>query len=316
MTPTLRDWAELVRLPAAVTVPGDALVGLAAAGGPVRARSALLPLASVSMYWAGMALNDWADRDLDAVERPERPVPSGRISPAQALGAAAALTATSVGLAAVGAGRRGAGTAVALAVAVWGYDLVAKPRPWAPLAMSLTRALDVSLGATGARPETAGARTGLGLPPALLPALTAGLHTLAVTDLSRGEVHGAARGQGTRAGVTTALAAATVAPVLAGRVAGRSRRGQAPVARTALVAQALLAGAATAAHSVPVIRAQAEAGRTGTGPDARRATITGIKAFLPLQSALLSALGRPVTAVALVGAGTVVSRLLRGGPTT
>jgi hypothetical protein len=45
VSPTLRDWAELVRLPAAVTVPGDALVGLAAAGGPVRPRSALLPLA-------------------------------------------------------------------------------------------------------------------------------------------------------------------------------------------------------------------------------------------------------------------------------
>jgi len=28
-----------------------------------------------------MALNDYADRDLDAVERPERPIPSGRVSP-------------------------------------------------------------------------------------------------------------------------------------------------------------------------------------------------------------------------------------------
>ncbi|MDQ0577954.1 UbiA family prenyltransferase [Streptomyces rishiriensis] len=33
-----------------------------------------------------MALNDWADREEDAAaERPHRPLPSGRIAPAQAL---------------------------------------------------------------------------------------------------------------------------------------------------------------------------------------------------------------------------------------
>jgi 4-hydroxybenzoate polyprenyltransferase len=31
-----------------------------------------------------MAANDWADRKLDASERPERPIPSGRISPGTA----------------------------------------------------------------------------------------------------------------------------------------------------------------------------------------------------------------------------------------
>ncbi|MGJ7442614.1 SCO3242 family prenyltransferase [Aquipuribacter sp. MA13-6] len=310
MSATLRDWAELVRLPAAVTVPGDALVGLAAAGGPVRPRSALLPLASVSMYWAGMALNDWADRDLDAVERPERPVPSGRISPRQALGAAAALTAASVGLAAAASGRRGAGTAVVLAAAVWSYDLVAKPRAWAPVSMSLTRALDVALGATGAAAPAAAGRS---LPPALLPALTTGLHTLAVTDLSRGEVHGAPSAQASRAGATTVLAAAAVVPVLLGRLTSRTT---APARTGAVLLEVLVGAAALTAHTVPLLRAQARAGRTGTGPDARHATITGIKAFLPLQAALLSALGRPVQAVSLVGAGTLVSRLLRGGPTT
>ena len=39
------------------------------------------------LYWAGMAANDWADRELDAVERPERPIPSGRVAPRHALGA-------------------------------------------------------------------------------------------------------------------------------------------------------------------------------------------------------------------------------------
>ena len=34
---------------------------------------------------AGMALNDYADREIDAVERPGRPIPSGRVTPEFAL---------------------------------------------------------------------------------------------------------------------------------------------------------------------------------------------------------------------------------------
>lgn len=56
--------------------------------------------ASLCLYEAGMALNDWADRDEDAVDRPHRPIPSGRISPAAALGAAGVLTAAGLALAA------------------------------------------------------------------------------------------------------------------------------------------------------------------------------------------------------------------------
>ena len=63
----LADLAELVRAPAALSVPGDVLSGAAAAGalGP---RTPALAGASVLLYWAGMAANDWADRRLDAVD--------------------------------------------------------------------------------------------------------------------------------------------------------------------------------------------------------------------------------------------------------
>ena len=37
-------------------------------------------LASACLYSGGMALNDVADASRDAFERPERPIPSGRIS--------------------------------------------------------------------------------------------------------------------------------------------------------------------------------------------------------------------------------------------
>jgi len=86
--------AELVRLPAVLSVPGDVLVGAAASGQSRDVpRAAGLAAASSCLYLAGMALNDYADRDVDAVERPGRPIPSGRVTPGFALGLAAGLTA-------------------------------------------------------------------------------------------------------------------------------------------------------------------------------------------------------------------------------
>ena len=72
--PSPRVLAELVRTPAALTVPGDSLAGAAAAGWPFGSRTPALAASSVCLYWAGMALNDYADLALDAAERPERPI--------------------------------------------------------------------------------------------------------------------------------------------------------------------------------------------------------------------------------------------------
>jgi hypothetical protein len=151
----LADLTELVRAPAALSVPGDLVAGASAAGVLGLATGGLAG-ASVCLYWAGMAANDWADRDLDAVERPERPIPSGRVRPATALGLAAGLTAAGVALAAASGGRRSLVVAVPLAAAIWAYDLRAKNTAAGPAVMAACRALDVLLGATtpGARPAS------------------------------------------------------------------------------------------------------------------------------------------------------------------
>ncbi|MEI7058357.1 UbiA family prenyltransferase [Nocardioides sp. CCNWLW239] len=269
MTP--RAFAELVRLPAALTVPGDSLAGAAAAG-PLRARSAAMPAASVALYWAGMALNDWADRDLDAVERPERPIPSGRVSPRQALGVAAGLTAAGVGLAALAGGRPAAVTAAALAGAVWAYDTVLKDTPAGPFAMAATRGLDVLLGASAA------GRTRAGVVPASLLAA----HTAGVTLLSRGEVHG------TRP--VTAVLAGGVTVATAAAAAGHGRAAL-PVALAATYARSVGSAQLAAASS----------------PDAgtvRRATGAGIRGMIPLQAALV-ARRSPLVAMALLAAGPI-----------
>ncbi|MGW7712671.1 UbiA family prenyltransferase, partial [Streptomyces sp. NPDC054771] len=106
---TARAWAELLRVSALFTVPGDALAGAAASGRRPDRGTVLAVGASLCLYEAGMALNDWADRDEDAIDRPHRPIPSGRIAPGAALAAAGALTAAGGGVAGGGGRRAGAG---------------------------------------------------------------------------------------------------------------------------------------------------------------------------------------------------------------
>ncbi|MER7561806.1 SCO3242 family prenyltransferase [Streptomyces sp. NPDC097941] len=158
-TSRARAWAELLRLPALFTVPGDALAGAAAASARPTSRTLLAIASSVCLYEAGMALNDWADRDVDAVERPHRPLPSGRIHPTAALSAACALTGAGLTLAAC-AGRPALTVAVPLAATVWAYDLALKNTPAGPFAMAAARGLDLLLGAAAtAGADAAGRRS-------------------------------------------------------------------------------------------------------------------------------------------------------------
>ncbi|MCX5104620.1 SCO3242 family prenyltransferase [Streptomyces sp. NBC_00439] len=219
---TARAWAELLRVSALFTVPGDALAGAAASGRRPNGSTALAVGASLCLYEAGMALNDWADRAEDAVDRPHRPIPSGRIAPGAALAAAGALTAAGLGLAAR-AGRPALAVATGLAATVWAYDLRLKHTPAGPAAMAAARGLDLLLGATatGAAVRTTG--PGAGPDPAargsVLGALPAagllGAHTYAVTAVSRHEAHG---------GSTTAPLAALAAVTALGAAALHTRR--------------------------------------------------------------------------------------------
>ncbi|WP_411075633.1 SCO3242 family prenyltransferase [Streptomyces sp. cmx-4-7] len=156
----LRAWSELLRVSALLSVPGDALAGAAAAGVRPGRGTAWAVGSSLCLYEAGMALNDWADRHEDAAERPHRPVPSGRVSPGAALGAAGVLTAAGLAFAAR-AGRPPLAVATVLAATVWAYDLRLKHTAAGPAAMAAARGLDLLLGATAtvatARREASGA---------------------------------------------------------------------------------------------------------------------------------------------------------------
>ncbi|SFB92326.1 SCO3242 family prenyltransferase [Streptomyces aidingensis] len=276
-----RDAAELVRLPAALTVPGDTLAGAAAAGRTAGRRGRAMPLASVCFYLAGMALNDWADRELDAVERPERPIPSGRVAPGEALALAAGLTGAGLGIAAAAGGRRALRVAAPLAATVWAYDLLARNTPAGPAVMALARGLDVLLGAAGG-----------GLGRAALPAVAVAGHTAGVTLLSRGEVHGADPRAGRAALLATGAAAA---------LAALPRRGR--PARSVLTGAALAAG-----YAATVGRAQLAAALHPDPVLVRGATGAGVRGVIPLQAALVAGSGAPATA-ALLAASAPAARL-------
>ena len=82
-----------------------------------------MPFGSVLLYWAGMALNDWADREVDAVERPERVIPTGRVPAGTALVVAGALGAAGIAATALVGGRRALRISVPLAVLIATYDV-------------------------------------------------------------------------------------------------------------------------------------------------------------------------------------------------
>ncbi|MGC5381151.1 SCO3242 family prenyltransferase [Micromonospora sp. DT68] len=300
---TLADLAELVRAPAALSVPGDVVAGAAAAG-TLSPRTPALAGASVLLYWAGMAANDWADRRLDAVERPERPIPSGRVTPAAAVGLAAGLTAAGVGLAAAVGGRRAAALAVPLAATIWGYDLLAKNTAAGPAVMAACRGLDVLLGASGGR-----------LARALPSAITVAAHTWTVTELSRREVSGAdaALPLRTLAGTAVVAASAVVASPGVRRVARRTADpAGVPASRTrwagiAPALPAVLAGWYAARYGAAQVRVVQDpsAGKV------RAAVGAGITGLPALQGALTARGGAGLLGLAVAAAAPLGRRLAR-----
>ncbi|WP_420713325.1 UbiA family prenyltransferase, partial [Streptomyces sp. NRRL B-24085] len=275
-----RAWAELLRLPALFTVPGDALAGAAAASARPTPRTLLAIASSLCLYEAGMALNDWADRDVDAVERPHRPLPSGRIQPSAALGAACALTGAGLTLAAC-AGRPALTVAVPLAATVWAYDLGLKNTPAGPLAMATARGLDLLLGAAATAGEGTESRGG---GAGALRRNTVG----AVVERTAGAV-------GLRRKAGQGIVGRT-----SGRRGGAGVRASAAVVRpSAAVADAVRAvpGAAAAADLLPGSRRnRPSAVLPGVRETSPAATSPGIREALP-SAALLGAHTLAVTSV-------------------
>ena len=153
----LAAWLQLLRLPNLFTLPGDVLAGyaLATAGFARGVDATHLGAAlgvSLLLYASGLLFNDWFDREEDARERPNRPLPAGAVRPGAVAGAAIGAMIAALALAPF-AGPRTLGVALVLAALILFYDGCGKRFPrFGVLALGGCRALNLLLGAAAAGP--------------------------------------------------------------------------------------------------------------------------------------------------------------------
>jgi 4-hydroxybenzoate polyprenyltransferase len=187
-----------MRFPAVFTAVADVMMGYLVTRGNLHPLAGFVIVAIIStcLYLAGMVLNDVYDSELDARERPDRPIPSGRISRKSAAVLGWSLVAFALVVAVHFSQHsdqwRTAIVSIILAGCISLYDLGAKHTFAGPLVMGGCRTLNVLLGMSLA--------TDLGSPTlrAWQPieyaiALAMGLYIVGVTWWARGEATSNAR---------------------------------------------------------------------------------------------------------------------------
>jgi len=144
----IKSYLQLVRLPNVFTAAADSLAGWILVRGSLAEPGRWLPLtlASMAIYAAGIALNDWFDYAIDLEERPGRPLPSGRVSRQFAVGLGGALLVAGPALAALSGSPSSLGIAVLLAACVLAYDAGLKRTFLGPEVMGTCRGLNLLLG--------------------------------------------------------------------------------------------------------------------------------------------------------------------------
>ncbi|MCW7463388.1 UbiA-like protein EboC [Leptospira limi] len=80
-----KSYLILLRPANLITAIADILAGMAIVSFPWVKEGSFLILASIFLYGGGVVLNDYFDRNIDSIERPERPIPSGKVPAKHAL---------------------------------------------------------------------------------------------------------------------------------------------------------------------------------------------------------------------------------------
>lgn len=146
---------------------------------------ALAPLLAMSAFYVGgMYLNDAFDREIDARERPTRPIPSGQISAAMVIGIGGALMLGGLVLI-LPYGSKAVLSACALVAAIVLYDIWHKGNPFSPVMMGLCRALVYLTAAATASPAAAASNGWCW--PVLLGAAAVMAHVIGLTYAAKQE---------------------------------------------------------------------------------------------------------------------------------
>lgn len=134
---------QLGRVSNLPTVWTNALAAVVLVGAGIGdARVWLLLVAMSLFYVGGMYLNDAFDADIDAIERPERPIPSGAVSRATVYAAGSSMLVAGIVLVQVAApGIWPLASSLALAAMIVFYNWHHKANPLSPFVMGLCRVL-------------------------------------------------------------------------------------------------------------------------------------------------------------------------------
>lgn len=155
MTGKLHALAATARIANVPSVVSNVFVGIALAfvSGTVPATtdSFALILSGICLYLTGNFLNDWWDRDWDALHRPERALPGGIFSPWLYLALVAGFGFMALGLAAL-VHLRSFSVALFILLLVLLYTRFHKRSAWSVVPMGLCRALLPALGFFGFMP--------------------------------------------------------------------------------------------------------------------------------------------------------------------
>ena len=268
-------YLQLLRPANVVTALADVLAGFAVAGATLTLAGGTASIewpalggllaATVGLYGGGVVFNDVFDAELDASERPERPIPSGRTSLRGASLFGGVLLAGGV-IAASQVGWTSGGLAALIAGGAVLYDAWAKHHVLlGPLVMGACRGGNLLLGVSAVP-----AALGMSWYLALLPVA----YIAAITAVSQGEVHG-----------------------------GTSRTGYAALGLVMGVIGSLLVlgvrGDYRVLHAVPFVLVLAfqvmppfwRAARTPSPALIRAAVKAGVVALIPLNAALAAGFG-------------------------
>lgn len=268
-------YLQLVRPANVVTAWADVLAGIAVAGATITLAGGTAPIgwsalgrllvATTGLYGGGIVFNDVFDADLDASERPERPIPSGRASRRGAAWLGGALLMGGIAAASWVSLTSGALAALVAGGAVL-YDAQAKHHTvFGPMVMGACRGGNLLLGVSAVPAMMLASWYLVLLPVAYIAAITA---------ISQGEVHG-----------------------------GTSRTGYAALGLVvAVIASLLLLGGRAdyrVWHALPFVLVLAvqvvppfwRAARTPSPDFIRRAVKAGVVALIPLNAALAAGFG-------------------------
>jgi 4-hydroxybenzoate polyprenyltransferase len=187
MPTSVRAYLELARLSNGPTVLSNVLVGAAIAVYANDTGFADLPWATITIvmvamllyYVGGMALNDVIDAEIDLSERPERPIPSGRVTRRGAWTLIAFAFALGIGLLAT-CGFAASAVGAVLLITIIAYNLLHKRFAGSALLMGLCRGL-VYVTAAAAIDWHATVRV------AFWPTLALSVYVFLVTVIARGE---------------------------------------------------------------------------------------------------------------------------------